>query len=160
VVALASPNVDRVARDAQLVSLILDDLLADRPPWAADGLCIEFPGLVVVPDARRTGRRSESDQQKVSRSECAGWALDRADIVGIWGATSSQARSEAPTLGLDVAELLDAVDTRRGASTWETAPCRGCSDMLSRLLRGIQQLLLYCSYERCPREIDRRWRVA
>jgi WhiB family redox-sensing transcriptional regulator len=136
VVALASPPADPVARDAQLVSLFLDELLAERPPWAADGLCHEYPDLSWFPT-----RGEPVDAQKaicrrcLVRVECAAWALDRPDIAGTWGGTNQRAREHARKLGLDVEELLDAVDAPppdATPATWQTGPCRGCRGNLSR----------------------------
>ena len=71
-VTLTSPP-DHVARDAQLVSLFLDELRSERPPWAADGLCTEYPDLSWFPtrgepvDAQKAGVRSSTTPPSPSR---------------------------------------------------------------------------------------------
>jgi hypothetical protein len=142
VVALANPFADfdndpQAERNALLGALFIDDLRRDRPGWAADGLCQEYPDVNWFPPRGGSPEPTNAVCRRcLVRSECADWAYARPDVVGIWSATSAKARQDARNAGLSVAELLDAVDTAAardaGPSTWVTAPCRGCRGNLSR----------------------------
>ncbi len=102
-------------RDAALAALFLDDLIADRPSWMADGLCREYPDVEFFPP-RSAGSSAVAYaicERCLVRRECAVWAFARPDIRGIWGGTTFQSRGKARVAGLDVDELLDALDARR-----------------------------------------------
>ena len=144
-VALVSPFADFdepvSPRDAGLVSLLLDELRGDRPPWAADGLCQEYREVDWFPQRGGSLEPAQAVCRRcLVRRECAEWAYARPDIVGVWGGTSAKARQDARGAGLTANDLVAVVDARKPApaprdnspSTWETGPCRGCRGNLSR----------------------------
>jgi Transcription factor WhiB len=113
----------------------LADELVDRPAWQADALCREHPEVEFFPrhDALSTSAARAVCRACLVRTECATFALERPDLHGVWGATTQTEREKARTAGFDVNQLLTGVDTlRKRAPEWQTAPCRGCSGLLSR----------------------------
>ncbi len=108
-------NVDKL--DAALGAVLLEALAADRLPWMDLGLCQEYPDIEFFPP--RAGGSSAKAyavcEACLVRRECAAWAYTRSDVHGIWGGTSPQSRAKARMAGLDVDELLAAVDNRRAA---------------------------------------------
>jgi WhiB family redox-sensing transcriptional regulator len=110
--------------------------LLDRPSWMADALCAEYPLAVFFPHRGEDIEPARAVCRAcLVRRECLAYALPRGDLHGVWGGSSRLQRKQARQHGLDVDELLEAVDTRKrdaSPSTWETAPCRGCGGVLSR----------------------------
>ena len=113
--------------------------LVHQPAWHADALCREFAEHRDWWFPNRGGSSKRADaicRRCLVRTECVAWALERPDVLGVWGATSAKARQDARDAGLTVDELVAVVDApaRRASapSTWETGPCRGCRGNLSR----------------------------
>ena len=59
------------------------------------------------------------------RRECLAYALERDDLIGIWGGTTADRRRRARARGLTVDKLLDELDAFEAAPEWSTPPCAG-----------------------------------
>ena len=119
--------------DAALGALFLADLIAERPPWSADGLCQEYPALTWFPTRGDSGAAAKACCRRcLVQLECAAFALANRDLDGIWGATSSADRDKARTAGFDAVALLASLQARAETPKWITDPCRACGGLLSR----------------------------
>ncbi|HEY5012157.1 MAG TPA: WhiB family transcriptional regulator [Acidimicrobiia bacterium] len=119
--------------DAALGALFLADLIAERPAWAADGLCQEYPAVSWFPTRGDSGAAARAVCRRcMVQVECVAFALANPDLHGIWGATSLADRDKARTAGFDAVALIDSLQARVEAPEWHTDPCRGCGGLLSR----------------------------
>ncbi len=67
-----------------------------RPPWMADGACLEHPELDFVPPSPRNEERA-TDAQAICgdclvRRHCLAYALADPLLLGIWGGTTTAER--------------------------------------------------------------------
>jgi WhiB family redox-sensing transcriptional regulator len=65
----------------------------DRPLWYSDALCSEYPELSWFDEhpARSEAVKAVCDRCLV-RAECAAFAAEQRDLVGIWGGLTTRER--------------------------------------------------------------------
>jgi Transcription factor WhiB len=114
------------------VFALVDELVA-RPSWQSDALCRERPELVFVPSAGPVSDEARAlCRSCLVRAECLAYALERPELDGCWGGTTSADRDRARAEGVDVDEVLARLDRPTPRAVWATAPCTGCGGLLSR----------------------------
>ncbi len=67
-----------------------------RPPWMRRGACRDHPELTWFPEHGALGNPAAASiaicRECRVRTECLGYAVDRPELRGIWGATSERGR--------------------------------------------------------------------